>query len=349
MTEFSLDVPYAYGAPLIAADFRELPEDFEVNENLGFEPVGSGEHVYLQVTKRGENTDWIAQQIAKLANVRPMDVGLAGLKDRHAVTTQWFSVYLPKGAEPDWQLLNTDTVRLLTVARHTSKLRRGAHVANDFVITLRNLRLPNGDGSETDLQAAIALLNERLALIREQGVPNYFGEQRFGRGGNNLNLAQRWFVEGEQIRKRSLRGLVLSAARSHLFNQVLARRVTAGTWHDQLKGDVAGLPDAAGEEFPGPTGPLWGRGRSLVSEDTLSLENEVLAPFSGWLDSLEHQGLNQERRSLVLKPAGLKLDVADGVARLAFTLPPGTYATVVMRELFALTNVANVTVSVEKP
>lgn len=339
MTDFSLDFPYAYGGPRFQADFRTLAEDFVVNETLGFTPTGTGEHVYLQVTKRGENTDWVVQQIAQLAGVRPMDVGYAGLKDRHAVTTQWFSVYLPKAAEPDWAQLNTDTTCVHTVARHSSKLRRGAHQGNDFVIRLRNVQ-PVADGSEvhhaTDLSAVLA---DQIDSVASIGVPNYFGEQRFGRGGNNLNLAQRWFVDGEEIRKRSLRGLVLSAARSYIFNQVLAKRVIAGSWADLIDGDI---PDAAQ-----PTGPLWGRGRSLVSAATGDLESAVLVHLAGWLDSLEHQGLSQERRALVLLPNGFAFEQQGGDVQIAFSLPPGTYATVVLRELFQLNNVANVQTSPE--
>ncbi len=288
--------------------------------------IGTGEHIYLHVEKRGENTDWVAQQIAQLAGVKPLDIGYAGLKDRHAVTRQWFSIYFPKGNEPDWSLLNSDTVTLLEQTRHKSKLRRGEHASNSFIITLKNLRA-SGDVQVKPYAEA------RLASIRQHGVPNYFGEQRFGRQGHNLPLAERWFVEGDVVRKRSLKGLVLSAARSYLFNRVLAARLEAGSWNEFLAGDV---------DTQGPTGPLWGRGRSLVSDATLALESAALAGFELWRDGLEHQGLSQERRPLVLPPQALRWEwSAAGDLVLSFTLPPGTYATTVMRELCELENRAS--------
>lgn len=200
---FSLDFPFAYGRPLAKGIFRRIPEDFQVDEHLGYQPDGIGEHVYLQIRKRGENTAWVAQQIAQLAKTNLNDIGYAGRKDRHAVTTQWFSVYLPKGGEPDWQALNTESVSVLNVSRHLHKLRRGEHQLNHFVIRLRDLPVAQQE-----------MLEQRLNLVLQQGVPNYFGEQRFGRGGNNLQQAQQLLVDGKSIRDKQQRGLVLSAARS---------------------------------------------------------------------------------------------------------------------------------------
>ena len=308
--EFDLDWPFALGKPTVRADFRTVEEDFRVDEELGFEPCGSGEHVYLHLRKRGDNTDWVARQIARLAQVQPMDVGYCGLKDRHAVTSQWFSVYLPRGAEPDWQLLAAEGQQLLAVSRHTHKLRRGQHAANRFEIRLRNL---TGELDENRLTAAL------------QRVPNYFGEQRFGHQGNNLQVADALLRGGRRIKNRQKRGLMISAARSYLFNAVLAERLRLGNWTESLAGDL-----------PEPSGPLWGRGRSLSTAATLALEAQVLAPWRHWCDGLEHLGLKQERRVLALCPRDPSWRRQGQDLVLNFGLPPGTYATAVLREIAQL-------------
>ena len=214
---FSLEFPYAYGQPNATANFRVEPEDFQVDENLGFEPIGEGEHVYIHVWKRGENTAWVADRIAELSKVAVKDVGYCGRKDRHAVTTQWFSVYLPKKEfEPDWHLLNSDSIKILSVKRHQHKLRRGDHQTNQFKIRVRDLIVENKLAFE-----------EKIEAVLRKGVPNYYGEQRFGHGGNNLIEAHSILVDGKKIRDKQKRGLMLSAARSYLFNQVLATRVLA--------------------------------------------------------------------------------------------------------------------------
>jgi tRNA pseudouridine13 synthase len=317
--QYSLNWAYAYGRPQVSADFRSQPEDFFVDEQLGFEFSGSGEHVVLHVQKRGDNTDWLARQIARLAEVAPADVGYCGLKDRHAVTRQWFSVYLPKGEEPDWEALNSDSVRVLAVDRHSRKLRRGSHQANRFKIVLRNL-----DG---DLES----LAQRLPQIVEQGVPNYFGEQRFGREAGNLELANRLLVEGQKINNRLRRAMAMSAARSYLFNSVLSARVASGSWTQPVEGDPKGS-----------SGPLWGRGRPLAQGPCLELEDAVLAPMAGWRDGLEHVGLKQERRALQLLPEGFQWQLDDRQLTLSFSLPPGTYATAVLRELSILRDMSTV-------
>lgn len=316
---YSLDFPHALGTPTATAVLRQTVQDFRVDENLGFEPSGSGEHVFLHIRKRGENTQWLAGQIACFAGVDKRDVGFGGLKDRWAETTQWFSVYLPKGPEPDWRELAGETgadMDLLAVSRHQQKLRRGEHASNRFVIRL------------AEFQAG-ADLPQRLKTIAEQGVPNYFGEQRFGRDGNNLVLAAEWLEEGKRIKARNLRGMVMSAARSWLFNQLLAGRVKAGTWNQIIDGDAV---NEAGQ----PTGSLWGRGRSTADGEAAALERTLLAPWESWTHGLEHCGLNQERRSLVLLPEAFEWRMDEDALVVSFTLPPGQFATAVLREIAQL-------------
>lgn len=313
---FSLDFPYAYGHPDVTGAFRVEPEDFQVDENLGFAPLGEGEHVYLHVWKRGENTAWVAEKIAELAQVQVMDVGYCGRKDRHAVTTQWFSIYLPKKElEPDWGVLNSESIKILSISRHQHKLRRGDHDTNRFVIRLRDL-----------VVADKPIFEEKIAKVLAQGVPNYYGEQRFGRNGNNLPEAQAILVEGKRIRDKQKRGLILSAARSYLFNQVLAERVVNDSWNCLLNGEP--------ESYP--TAPLWGRGRSAAIEEALQVETRAIEPWGEWRDGLEHVGLSQERRALMLKPDAASWRWIDKDIEVSFSLGSGEFATTILRELVVL-------------
>lgn len=315
MTDFSLNFPRAYGALTATAIFRAQPEDFQVDEDLGYVPSGAGEHVFLHVCKRGENTAWVAGKIAELANVTINDVGYCGRKDRHAVTAQWFSVYLPKATEPDWSLLNTESIQLLAASRHQHKLRRGEHQQNNFVIRLRNVQTDDRN-----------LLQQKIEIIFTRGVPNYFGDQRFGLGGNNLREADAILVGGKRYRDKQKRGLMLSAARSYLFNQVLAARVLADNWASSIEGDVN----------LHASGPLWGRGRPLVSGALLELEQAVLTDWSAWCDGLEHAGLSQERRALQLIPRNSRYTWVDDDLVLHFSLDAGEFATSILHELALL-------------
>jgi tRNA pseudouridine13 synthase len=313
---FSIDFPRAFGELTAGADFRVEPEDFQVDEFLGFQPSGEGEHVYLHVFKRGENTAWVAEKIAQLSGVTPMDVGYCGRKDRHAVTTQWFSVYLPKvDQEPDWSLLNSDSIKLLSHGRHTHKLRRGDHNKNHFVIRLRNVKAENK-----------AMFEEKLQTVFKLGVPNYFGEQRFGRDANNLNEAHAVLVEGRRMRDKQKRGLYISAARSYLFNTVVAARVLAGNWNSLIEGEPTDNPSA----------PLWGRGRSQATGALAAIEQSALADWAAWCDGLEHAGLNQERRDSVLRAESAAWEWQGDDLLLSFALGSGEFATTILAELCAL-------------
>ncbi len=329
---------YVLGKPSCTAHLRTTPEDFVVDEVLGFDPDGDGNHALLQIRKRNTNTEWLARQLAELAGVPLGEVGYAGLKDRRAVTTQYFSVNLSGKSEPDWQSLASEEIAILEVDRHHRKLKRGNLLENRFRLTLREL-----DGE-------CEALEQRLEKIRERGVPNYFGSQRFGRDGGNLKKVEALFRNEFQERDLHLRGLYLSAARSYLFNQVLSARVEAGNWNRALPGEsllmngttstftVRLLSNeierkvAMGELHPG--GPLWGQGKLAVLADVLALESAVLAEESLMREGLEKAGLEQERRSLRLPVKGLQWQFTQPhQLQLEFALPAGAYATSVIREL----------------
>jgi tRNA pseudouridine13 synthase len=329
-------LPYAHGAPPAKGQIKTRPEDFIVEEVLGFEPSGSGEHAFLRIQKRGENTDYLARQIAKFASVPRPAVSYAGLKDRHGVTVQWFSVHLPGKVGPDWAGLNSDTVTVLETTRNDRKLKRGALKGNRFRLVIRNLQ---GDPAELDT---------RLAEIAAEGIPNYFGPQRFGRDGGNLDSALALFRGEFTPRDRQLRGIYLSAARSLLFNAVLARRVEAGTWNQAIPGDVFMFPDSHSffsadldertlqrltDRSIHPSGPLWGKGDSPAQDQALRLERAVAEQHREFAAGLEAEGMEIARRPLRLMANELRWSVANEVLELSFDLPAGAYATTVLREL----------------
>lgn len=333
-----MNLPYAYGQPHIRGRLRVTPEDFQVCEEMGFTLDGAGEHVWLWVRKRGANTDWVAKRLAERAGVPSGAVSYAGLKDRHAVTEQWFSVHLPGKSDPDWRIDPHPDFTVLNAVRHSRKLRRGALSGNVFRITLRDLE---GDPAE---------LAARLECIAATGVPNYFGEQRFGREVGNLARAEAMFSGQEKVRDRHQRGLYLSAARSALFNAVLARRVIEGHWNVALSGEVLML--AGSHSFftvekvdetiqqrvtvfdVHPTGPLWGAGALCSRGAVRELEETVVATFPIFRDGLAAAGLTQERRALRLMVEAATLECLDTrTAVLNFRLPAGAYATTVLREL----------------
>ncbi len=315
---FSLEFPHAWGGPLGTAHFRTRPEDFVVDEELGFKPEGSGEHLFLHLRKRNQNTRWVAEQLAALAGIEPVDIGFSGMKDRRAVTSQWFSLYLPK-RDPDLSLLSQiEGVELLASRRHSRKLRRGDHRANHFVIRLRQCSVAKAD------------FEQRLRHIAVSGVPNYYGEQRFGHDCNNLIEFERRFVNGArksrrgEPRKRD-QGLYLSAGRSWVFNRILATRVERGTWNVAMESEAR------------PEGALWGRGRSTAVSAVSDLEQQVIDTLPGWGNALEHSGLAQERRPLVLIPEEFNWKIKSGDVVLDFSLLPGHFATSVLRELVRVT------------
>ena len=329
------ELPFAHGGPPLVARLRATPEDFRVDEDLGFAPDGAGEHVFVRVEKRGANTDWVARELAKYAGVAPDAVSYAGMKDRHAVTRQTFSVAVPVKREVDWQALRHDEFRVLDAARHGRKLKRGALRGNAFVIVLADVA---GDRDAAE---------RVLARIRERGVPNYFGEQRFGRDAANVERALAMFA-GRRVQRHE-RSLLLSAARSQLFNSVLSQRVEAGDWDAAREGEVWMLdgrhsifgPEPLTPELVAravahdihPTGPLWGRGALRSTGDTAALEQSIAAAGQALADGLEQAGLEQERRSLRLCPQGVEWEWSATSLSVAFALPAGCYATAVLREL----------------
>ncbi|MEW7976617.1 MAG: tRNA pseudouridine(13) synthase TruD [Candidatus Sedimenticola endophacoides] len=329
-------LPYAFGGPAGGGLIRAVPEDFRVDEIPVVEPEGTGEHILLEIEKRGTNTDWVAKLLARHAAVRPVDVSYAGLKDRHAVTRQWFSVRLAGRPEPDWTALEDDTLRILRSGRHSRKLRTGALRGNRFALWVRGF---DGDPG---------LLGSRIEAIAREGIPNYFGPQRFGRGGANLERALELFAGRLRRCSRAKRGIYLSAARSHLFNRVVAQRLALGGWNRLYDGEcfqldgsrstflAEGIDDVLRERFSRgdihPTAPLWGRGPGLSGGEVARMEERALEALGVWREGLERAGLGMERRALWAPVSGLEWAMEGADLLLEFTLPKGCYATALLRE-----------------
>lgn len=346
--------PSPWGEPVCVARLKQSPEDFLVDEVLGFAPDGAGEHLWLLVEKRGLNTDFVAAELAGLLGLRRDAVSWSGLKDRQALTTQWFSVHWPGGGDwtggDDWREVppagegEPGRWRVREAARSSRKLRRGAHAGNRFGITLRDIA-----GERDEIEA-------RLCRIAEDGVPNYFGLQRFGIGQRNIAQGLALLADrraGRRRRRDNRESLWLSALRSALFNQVLAERVRDGSWRDCLPGDVlqldgrnsffvpeaddAGWPPrlAAGELHA--TGPLPGDGKVAVTADVAALEARVLAPWQDICDDLAALRVPGQRRALRLRAEGLAWQwLAPDILRLDFTLTAGAFATSMLQCLARL-------------
>ena len=330
----ALEPPRAFGPPLGSGVLRAQSDDFIVEEDLGFGPAGTGQHVLVKVRKRDANTQWVARELAKVCGCRPMDVGYAGLKDRRAVAVQWFTV--PKSAQSldAWTAVRTSEFEVLEAHAHTRKLPRGALAGNSFIIRIREVTVSDDQ------------LAERVGLIGQQGVPNYFGRQRFGREGSNLLR----ITAGLKALRPPERGFVLSAARSLIFNSVLAVRARDGSWERLEAGDIANL-DARGSVFAvdpadaallercqrldiHPTGPMWGRGLPASRGRVLELESGVAAQLLPASELVQEAGMDQERRSLRLAVRDLHWSREADAVVLHFRLTRGSFATTVLREIF---------------
>lgn len=340
---------HVHCAPAGFGYLRTVPGDFRVDEICDVTPDGQGEHVWLWVEKTGLTTPQAAERLAAAAGVAARDIGYSGLKDRHAVTRQWFSLAWPiKRKLPGWP--NDSNCRVLDVQRHGRKLRRGTHRSNRFEIVVRDVS-----------HLAGAALDARAERIRRDGVPNYFGPQRFGRGGRNIALSRALFA-GTRL-SRGRRSFALSAARSFVFNAVLDARLRAGAWPEPVPGDVfmlggsrslfaaaetdeswSSLVDRAVQLDIHPTGPLPGRKRTKAVQPAgaaAEIEDRVLADFDEFAHGLAEFGVDADRRSLRLPVVDLAASIEGRDLGLVFALPSGAFATSVIRELVRVEDVAS--------
>lgn len=354
----SEDLPRAHSMPPWQGLYRCAAEDFQVEEELGFEPEGQGEHLFVWIEKTASNTLYVAEQLAQRAGIHPRLVSFSGLKDRHAVTRQWFSLHLPGQGDPDLSPQPGDSWTPLKASRHPRKLKRGVHKGNHFRI---RIQVTNAD------ETTEAWLQERWQLLQHQGVPNYFGPQRFGHQGQNLDQAWQWLATQGKRRKitRQKKSLWLSSLRSALFNLWLAEELKKGQWNLAREGGCYQLAGTrsffnAQQEALEPlqsrldacdlhaTGPLAGKANHSTSGLSQQEEADFLSHWSQVTDFLADQGLAEDRRALRFMPAA-ELDKSATLAweapwlTLRFFLPAGSFATSLFRELIKAQDAAHQT------
>ncbi|WP_034474890.1 tRNA pseudouridine(13) synthase TruD [Aestuariibacter salexigens] len=348
---------YLHNPPNTNALFKQQEADFRVTEQLGYKPCGSGEHIYLWTRKQGLNTAYVAEQLAKYAGLPLRAVTYAGRKDKYALTEQFFGVHLPGKKDIDWHNMSLPGFSILEATRHDKKLRTGNLKGNRFDITLRQVQQSDE-------------LNQRLQSISEHGVPNYFGEQRFGvirqsesgmgeqvaAIGGNLALAQK-MLSGETIRNRNKRSMAISALRSWLFNQYVSARLSAGKWQQILPGDAMQLvgsnsffiaaenDDALKERLISQdiqiTAPIWGSGDLPTTALAKQYEQAIADEYHDVCECLAALGLKQERRAISLYPQDMDWQFENDTLRLQFSLPAGAFATSVLREIVNVTGADN--------
>lgn len=328
--------------PGIGGQLKQRPGDFEVEEIPAYLPIGSGEHLFLWIEKTGITTEQLTKHLVHTLRVPHRDIGVAALKDRHAVTRQFISV--PAKFADRVPEVETDQVRVLGATLHQNKLRTGHLRGNRFSILLRNV---------TPVAAEVA--GAIASRLQQSGVPNYFGEQRFGSDGETAELGFA-LLKGEQVpedihpsRRRFLVRLALSAAQSVLFNCLLAWRLTAGELHRVIQGDVLQVAASGGvfvcedvesdqRRFENreiiPTGPLFGPKMKAAAGDIAEREARVLQDHAVTPEDFRRypELTSGTRRPYLIFPTDFEVAPEPDGLRFRFSLPSGSYATVVLRE-----------------
>ncbi|WP_105900889.1 tRNA pseudouridine(13) synthase TruD [Vibrio gangliei] len=338
MTDILAPFAYLCGKPAATAKIKAQAKDFQVIEDLGFSFSGHGEHLMVRIRKEGENTAFVANEIARLCGVPSKNVGWAGLKDRHAVTEQWLSIHLPKPEMVfDAEKLEAlhPSIKVLETARHNKKLRPGELVGNQFILRLVDV---------SDMDDVLA----RLEKIQQQGVPNYYGAQRFGREGNNLNEARRWGRDNVRTRNQNKRSMYLSTARSWIFNHIVSSRIEQGYFNQALLGDVVqvsngeqcidannieALQAQINQGNASITAALAGDNALPTQDQALALEQPQLDAEPDLMALIRGNRMRHDRRAIGLKAMNMQWQVEANDVVLSFSLPAGCFATAILREV----------------
>ena len=313
--------------------------DFVVKEQLGYDMSGDGEFVAVKVRKTDCNTLFVGEQLAKFAGISARNMSYAGLKDRKAITEQWFSLQMPGQPTPDFSQFSLDGVEILEITRHQRKIRIGSLQGNHFEILLRN-------AEETDE------LKVRLDFLAKNGFPNYFTEQRFGRDGNNLTQALRWANGEIKVKDRNKRSFYLSAARSEVFNLIVAKRIELGLAQQVLNGDILQLNGSHSWFVADESEDLTQLQQRLIQQDILltapligeedksevDFENDIFAQHQALFDLMRQERMKAARRPILMQPQQFQWQFEPNGLRLKFYLPAGSYATALVRELVNITN-----------
>ena len=313
--------------------------DFVVKEQLGYDMSGDGEFVAVKVRKTDCNTLFVGEQLAKFAGISARNMSYAGLKDRKAVTEQWFSLQMPGQPTPDFSQFSLEGVEILEVTRHQRKIRIGSLQGNHFEILLRN-------AEETDE------LKVRLDFLAKNGFPNYFTEQRFGRDGNNLTQALRWANGEIKVKDRNKRSFYLSAARSEIFNLIVAKRIELGLAQQVLNGDILQLNGSHSWFMVDESEDLAQLQQRLAQQDVLltapligeeeksavDFEHEIFTQHQALFSLMRQERMKAARRAILMQPQHFQWQFEPNGLRLQFGLPAGSYATALIRELVNVEN-----------
>ena len=313
--------------------------DFVVKEQLGYDMSGDGEFVAVKVRKTDCNTLFVGEQLAKFAGISARNMSYAGLKDRKAVTEQWFSLQMPGQPTPDFSQFSLEGVEILDVTRHQRKIRIGSLQGNHFEILLRNVE-------ETDE------LKVRLDFLAKNGFPNYFTEQRFGRDGNNLTQALRWANGEIKVKDRNKRSFYLSAARSEIFNLIVSTRMELNLAQQILVGDVLQLNGSHSWFVVDESEDLAQLQQRLAQQDVLltapligeeeksavDFEHEIFAQHQALFALMHQERMKAARRPILMQPQHFQWQFEPNGLRLQFALPAGSYATALIRELVNIEN-----------
>jgi tRNA pseudouridine synthase D (truD) len=313
--------------------------DFVVKEQLGYDMSGDGEFVAVKVRKTDCNTLFVGEQLAKFAGIFARNMSYAGLKDRKAVTEQWFSLQMPGQPTPDFSQFSLEGVEILDVTRHQRKIRIGSLQGNHFEILLRN-------AEETDE------LKVRLDFLAKNGFPNYFTEQRFGRDGNNLTQALRWANGEIKVKDRNKRSFYLSAARSEIFNLIVSKRMELNLAQQILVGDVLQLNGSHSWFVVDESEDLAQLQQRLTQQDVLltapligeeeksavDFEHEIFAQHQALFALMRQERMKAARRPILMQPQHFQWQFEPNGLRLQFALPAGSYATALIRELVNIEN-----------
>ncbi|OAT34612.1 tRNA pseudouridine(13) synthase TruD [Proteus myxofaciens] len=338
-----LELQWLHGKPQATGLLKVKPEDFIVREELGFTLDGEGEHVMVKVRKTGCNTAFVAEKLAKFVGIHPRDASYAGLKDRNAVTEQWFCLRMPGKEMPDFSQFELEGCEILETTRQQRKLRIGTLKGNYFTLVLRDI-------------SDKAFVDTRLALIKQQGVPNYFGAQRFGRNGDNLRQAMRWATNEIRVKERSKRSFYLSAARSAMFNHIVSERLAQNLYSTVLLGDAMQLHGRGSwfvvdeaelsqsqtrydEHDIHITAPLPGKGDLGTQLQALTFETNNLIEYETFWSLARQERVDNTRRAINMLPEDMSWHwIDDKTVSLSFFLMAGSFATSVVRELLLLGN-----------
>ena len=334
---------YPYGAPEISGVIKSEVADFKVDETLGFEPSGEGEHLFLQIEKTGLSTHELIDQVAIDFNIKPRDVGYSGLKDKHAVTRQWLSLHLA-GQMQSMKIPESSAYKILSQGWHTRKLKPGSHRSNCFEVLIREVDSFDGTAQQ------------QLDLIREKGMANYFGQQRFGRSDDNVSRALQVFANARKTRKlsRTRKGIYLSALRSELFNQILSARIKNDIWNKPAEGDVfmlsgsqsifqEAITDEILERFSqfdiSSTASLFGEGENRLKLQALQIEQTVFEENVEICDCLLRLKARLHRRPIRIQVKNLEVDYqsADKLINIKAELPRGSYFTSLLNHFVDIT------------